>query len=151
MSSVTFPDFAVKAGGTQSAESIKRKVSYMAANAYSEYKKQSLQTLTPMEIVVKLYDEAEKQMNIAIIAIDEKNYATANKSLQKTQDIVNALRSVLDMKIPMSKDLDALYDFFNRQLVTANMKKDTGMIRELLPMFADLRDAFAQVAAMPKV
>ena len=123
----------------------------MAANAYSEYKKQSLQTLTPMEIVVKLYDEAEKQMNIAIIAIDEKNDASANKPLQKTQDIVNALRSVLDMKIPMSKDLDALYDFFNRQLVTANVKKDTNMIKELLPMFADLRDAFAQVAAMPRV
>ena len=123
----------------------------MPTNAYSEYKKQSLQTLTPMEIVVKLYDEAEKQMNIAIVSIDEKNYAAANKSLQKTQDIVNALRSVLDMSIPMSKDLDALYDFFNRQLVTANMKKDTKMIKELIPLFADLRDAFAQVAAMPKV
>ena len=129
----------------------KRKVPFMAANAYSEYKKQSLQTLTPMEIVVKLYDEAEKQMNIAIMSIDGKNYAAANKSLQKTQDIVNALRSVLDMDIPMSKDLDALYDFFNRQLVTANMKKDTKMIKELIPLFADLRDAFAQVAAMPKV
>lgn len=123
----------------------------MPSNAYSQYKKQSLQTLTPMEIVVKLYDEAEKQMNIAIMSIDEKNYAQANKSLQKTQDIVNALRSVLDMSIPMSKDLDALYDFFNRQLVTANMKKDTKMIKELIPLFADLRDAFAQVAAMPKV
>ncbi len=122
----------------------------MPANAYSEYKKQSLQTLTPMEIVVKLYDEAEKQMNLALIAIPEKNYAGANKSLQKTQDIVNALRSVLDMSIPMSKDLDALYDFFNRQLITANMKKDVNMIKELLPMFADLRDAFAQVAAMPR-
>ena len=62
----------------------KRKVPFMAANAYSEYKKQSLQTLTPMEIVVKLYDEAEKQMNIAIMSIDGKNYAAANKSLQKT-------------------------------------------------------------------
>lgn len=121
------------------------------SNAYSEYKKQSLSTLTPMEIVVKLYEEAEKQMNRAIIHIDEKNYAAANKELQKSQDIVNALRSVLDMKIPMSKDLDALYDFFNRQLVTANVKKDTKIIKELLPMFDDLRDAFAQVAAMPRV
>lgn len=119
-------------------------------NAYSEYKKQSLSTLTPMEIVVKLYDEAEKQMNRAIIHINEKNYASANKELQKSQDIVNALRSVLDMKIPMSKDLDALYAYFNRQLVNANVKKDINIIKELLPMFADLRDAFAQVAAMPK-
>ncbi len=119
-------------------------------NAYSAYKKQSIATLTPMEIVVKLYDEAEKQINIAIVSIDGKNYETANKCLQKSQDIVNALRSVLDMNIPISSQLDALYDFFNRQLISANVKKDTEILKELLPMLAELRDAFAQIAAMPK-
>ncbi len=119
-------------------------------NAYSAYKKQSISTLTPMEIVVKLYDEAEKQINIAIVSIEAKNYETANKCLQKSQDIVNALRSVLDMSIPISTQLDALYDFFNRQLITANVKKDTGILRELLPMLAELKDAFAQISAMPK-
>ena len=119
-------------------------------NAYSAYKKQSISTLTPMEIVVKLYDEAEKQINIAIVSIEGKNYETANKCLQKSQDIVNALRSVLDMSIPISTQLDALYDFFNRQLITANVKKDTEILRELLPMLAELRDAFAQISAMTK-
>lgn len=119
-------------------------------NAYSAYKKQSISTLTPMEIVVKLYDEAEKQINIAIVSIDGKNYETANKCLQKSQDIVNALRSVLDMSIPISTQLDALYDFFNRQLISANVKKDTVILKELLPMLAELRDAFSQVASMPK-
>lgn len=119
-------------------------------NAYSAYKKQSITTLTPMEVVVRLYDEAEKQINKAIIFIDEKNYAGANTSLQKSQDIVNALRSVLDMSIPISKQLDSLYDFFNRQLIAANVKKDIEILKELLPMLADLRDAFAQVSAMPK-
>ncbi|MBQ8613102.1 MAG: flagellar export chaperone FliS [Ruminiclostridium sp.] len=119
-------------------------------NAYSAYKKQSISTLTPMEIVVKLYDEAEKQINIAIVSIEGKNYETANKCLQKSQDIVNALRSVLDMSIPISTQLDALYDFFNRQLIAANVKKDTGILRELLPMLAELKDAFAQISAMPR-
>ena len=119
-------------------------------NAYSAYKKQSISTLTPMEIVVKLYDEAEKQINIAIVSMDGKNYETANKCLQKSQDIVNALRSVLDMSIPISTQLDALYDFFNRQLIAANVKKDTQILKELLPMLAELRDAFSQVANMPK-
>ena len=119
-------------------------------NAYSAYKKQSISTLTPMEIVVKLYDEAERQINRAIVFIGQKNYADANKSLQKSQDIVNALRSVLDMSIPISTQLDALYDFFNRQLITANVKKDTEILKELLPMLAELKDAFAQIAAMPR-
>lgn len=119
-------------------------------NAYSAYKKQSILTLTPMEIVVRLYDEAEKQINKAIIYIDSKDYAGANTSLQKSQNIVNALRSVLDMKIPISTQLDALYDFFNRQLIEANVKKDVEILKQLLPQLAELRDAFAQVAAMPK-
>ncbi|MCM1335238.1 MAG: flagellar export chaperone FliS [Bacteroides sp.] len=119
-------------------------------NAYSAYKKQSIATLTPMEIVVKLYDEAERQINRSIAYIEQKNYEEANKGLQKSQDIVNALRSVLDMSIPISKQLDALYDFFNRQLITANVKKDITILQELLPMLAELKDAFAQVAAMPK-
>lgn len=119
-------------------------------NAYSAYKKQSLSTLTPMEIVVKLYDEADRQMNRSIVFIENKNYAEANKALQKTQDIVNALRSVLDMSIEMSKNLDSLYDYFNRQLITANVKKDITIINELIPMFKELRDAFSQVANMPR-
>lgn len=119
-------------------------------NAYSAYKKQSISTLTPMEIVVKLYDEAERQINRAIAYIEQKNYESANNCLKKSQDIVNALRSVLDMKIPISTQLDALYDFFNRQLITANMKKDITILQELLPMLAELKDAFSQVAAMPK-
>lgn len=119
-------------------------------NAYSAYKKQSISTLTPMEIVVKLYDEAERQINRAIAYIEQKNYELANNCLKKSQDIVNALRSVLDMKIPISTQLDALYDFFNRQLITANMKKDITILQELLPMLAELKDAFSQVAAMPK-
>lgn len=119
-------------------------------NAYSAYKKQSLTTLTPMEIVVKLYDEAERQMNRAIYYIGEKNYESSNNCLKKTQDIVNALRSVLDMDIPISKNLDSLYEFFNRQLIEANIKKDVEIIKELLPMFADLKDAFSQIANAPK-
>lgn len=120
-------------------------------NAYSSaYKKQSITTMTPMEIVVKLYSEAEKQLSRAVIFIDKKDFENANKALIKSQDCINALRSSLDMKIPMSKDLDSLYEYFNRQIVTANVKKDTALINELLPQLAELREAFAQVSAMSR-
>ncbi len=120
-------------------------------NAYSSaYKKQSITTMTPMEIVVKLYSEAEKQLSRAVIFIDKKDFENANKALIKSQDCINALRSSLDMKIPMSKDLDSLYEYFNRQIVTANVKKDTALINELLPQLAELREAFAQISAMPR-
>ncbi len=122
----------------------------MINNAYSAYKKQSITTMTPMEIVVKLYSETERQLNRAIYFIEQNDFENANHALVKSQDIVNALRSVLDMDIPMSKNLDSLYDYFNREILEANMKKDTEIIKTILPMIGELKDAFTQVAAMPK-
>ena len=119
-------------------------------NVYSAYKKQSVTTMTPMEIVIKLYSETERQLNRAIYFIDQKDYESTNKSLSKAQDLIDALRSVLDISLSIGRDLDSLYDFFVRQIITANMKKDKAIIESLLPMIGELKDAFVQVNAMPK-
>ena len=112
-------------------------------NAFSAYKKQSVTTLTPGDVVVKLYMEAERQLNRASYYIPLKNYEETNKALIKAQDIINALRSCLDMKISVSKNLDSLYEYFNREIVEANIKKDKAKVDALLPMIAELREAFA--------
>jgi len=122
----------------------------MIGNAYSNYKRQTVTTLTPMEIVVKLYDECERQMNRAVYFIENKDYESTNTALMKAIEIVGALRSVLDMALPMGKDLDALYEFFTRELVAANLKKDADKVNTLLPMIGELKDAFTQVSKMPK-
>ena len=119
-------------------------------NAFSAYKKQSVTTLTPGEIVVRLYMEAERQLNRASYYIPLKNYEETNKALIKAQDVINALRSSLDMKIPLSKNLDSLYEYFNREIVEANVKKDKAKVDALLPMIAELREAFAEINNMSK-
>ena len=112
-------------------------------NAFSAYKKQSVTTLTPGDVVVKLYMEAERQLNRASYYIPLKNYEETNKALIKAQDVINALRSCLDMKIPVSKNLDSLYEYFNREIVEANIKKDKAKI-------AELREAFAEINSMSR-
>ena len=119
-------------------------------NAFSAYKKQSVTTLTPGEIVVRLYMEAERQLNRASYYIPLKNYEETNKALIKAQYVINALRSCLDMKIPLSKNLDSLYEYFNREIVEANVKKDKAKVEALLPMIAELREAFAEINNMSK-
>lgn len=119
-------------------------------NPYAAYKKQSVTTATPVEIVVKLYGEAERQLNRSIVFIDEKDYESANHALSKAQDVIDALRSVLDIKLPIGQNLDALYIYFGKQIVLANARKDTNMIRELLPMIGELKDAFVQISSMSK-
>lgn len=119
-------------------------------NPYSAYKRQSVTTMTPIEIVVKLYSETERELNRAIMFIDKKDFESANKALTKSGDLINALRSVLDVRLPIGQNLDALYSYFEKQIVTANMKKDKQTIESLLPMIAELKDAFTQISNMSK-
>lgn len=119
-------------------------------NPYAAYKKQSVTTMTPIEIVIKLYSETERELNRAVVFIEEKNYESANNSLSKSVDLIDALRSVLDVNLPIGKNLDSIYDFMEKQIITANAKKDTEMIKPLLPMVAELKDAFTQIGSMSK-
>lgn len=122
----------------------------MIGNPYSAYKRQSVQTMTNVEVVIKLYSEIEKQMAIGVNATEHNDYKTANESFFKAQECINALRSVLDLSIPISRNLDSLYEFFNRECVKANLKKDVTEIKKIIPMISELKDAFVQINAMPK-
>ena len=120
-------------------------------NPYSAYKKQSVTTMTPVEVIIKMYSEIERQLAIAVCAIEEvKDIKKANDSLIKAQDLLGALRGALDMSVPISANLEELYKFFQQEAMKANFRKDATEIKKIIPMIADLRDAFTQISQMTK-
>jgi len=122
------------------------------SNPYANYKQQAISTMTPAELVVKVYDECERQLHRSVNFINMKDYAEAHGALDKSASLINGLRSVLDMSVgEISGNLDSLYDFFYKEIVIADMKKDKEAILRLLPQIGELKDAFAQISAMPKV
>lgn len=116
----------------------------MAYNPYNKYASQSVMTMTHGEMLTKLYEAAILNMNLAIKGISEKDIPATNLALQKAQKILNYLTVTLDRQYPISNNLAALYDFFNRQLIAANVKKDASLIREIVTMVEELRDVFVQ-------
>lgn len=112
------------------------------ASAYAQYKQQSIVTLTPGEIIVKLYDEAIKRCNFSIKYLEDKDYEAANISLKKAQDIVSYLKSSLDSSYDISHNLSQLYDYAKAQLIEANIKKNAQPIEEVIPILKELREAF---------
>lgn len=121
------------------------------ANPYSAYKRQSVTTMTPVEVIIKMYSEIERQLAIAVCAIEEvKDLKKANDSLIKAQELIGALRGSLDMSVPISKNLEDLYIFFQKEAMKANINKDATEIKKIIPMIADLRDAFTQISQMTK-
>lgn len=122
-------------------------------NPYSEYKKKSVETMTPVEVVIKLYSEIERQLAIAINAVeknDRHEYKKANDAFIKAENCIDALREALDMSIPISKELDSYYIFFYKEIVKANMNKDCTEVKKIIPLVAELRDAFTQISQMTR-
>lgn len=111
---------------------------------YDNYRQQSVMTMTRGEMLVKLYDEIVRQINIAQRAIEEKDMAASNNSLQKCQKILNYLDVTLDMKYEVSAGLSSLYQFFIEKIISANVRKDNKDLPAISAMISDLRDTFAQ-------
>lgn len=122
----------------------RREVKTVAVNPYDKYKEQSIMTMTPGEMVVRLYEEIINQLNRGIICIEGKDFDGANKALQKAQKILNHLTSTLDYKYDISKGLAQLYDFFKFKIIDGNVKKTSEPLKEILPLVVDLKDTFAQ-------
>ena len=116
----------------------------MPVNPYQRYHQQSVMTMTPGEMLLKLYDEVITQLTAVRQFNEEKDYEKSNASLKKAQRIIRYLDQTLDPQYEISGSLSALYDYFIRRLVDANLHKDNAPIDEVLPMISDLRDTFAQ-------
>ena len=114
-------------------------------NAYAQYKNSKVLTASPAELTLMLYEGAIKFCNIAIAAVEQKDIEKAHVNIQKTQRIIEHFRLTLDMKYPVAKDFDRVYEYLGRRLVQANIKKDKEILEEVLEHLHSMRDTWKEV------
>ncbi|WP_066055933.1 flagellar export chaperone FliS [Robertmurraya korlensis] len=114
-------------------------------NPYQAYQQNSLNTASPGELTLMLYNGCLKFIQQAKLAIQNKNIQEKNTNLIKAQKIIQELMVTLNMDIPLSKDLMAMYDYLNRRLVEANMKNDLEILDEVAGFVTEYRDTWKQV------
>ena len=115
------------------------------------YQKNAVQTASPAKLTLMLYDGAVKFTNIAIEAIEAGDIEKAHNNIVKAQNIIVEFRSTLDMKYPVAKDFDEVYDYIYRRLVEANMKKDKDILVEALKHIKTMRDTWREVMKLNNV
>ena len=116
-----------------------------SAALLNKYQSESVMTASPMDLVIMLYDALSKQVKLADIFMEKKDYEKANQSLNKAQDIVSELLHSLDLRYPISDELMRLYDFMLQQLTSINVHKDREPIPDLLAIIGELREAWGSV------
>jgi flagellar protein FliS len=127
----------------------------MNANPLAAYKETRVKTASPGQLIVMLYDEAIKQSDTAIALLGPEskpkaeNIERVNKSLGKVQDVVTELMASLDFDAggDIARDLYALYVWFSKEILEANIRKEVGRIESVRNMLAELREAWAEAAS----
>lgn len=120
-------------------------------NKYHAYQSGAVFTASPAQLVLMLFDGAVKFLNLASDGFNRKDPLEFNlavhQNIQKSQAIIRELKACLDPeKGPEFADkMTALYNYFDRRLQEANMKKVPEPIDEVRRLVETLRDAWREM------
>ncbi|HEY8491234.1 MAG TPA: flagellar export chaperone FliS [Dehalococcoidia bacterium] len=117
----------------------------MNVSAYQQYRRVQLQTATPSELVLMLYDGAVRFLAQAEAAMAGQDIKAAHGAVLRAQAILEELMACLrqdDNQIGPA--LMSLYAYMHRRLMEANVRKDAGRVREVRGLLERLRDAWRE-------
>jgi flagellar protein FliS len=123
----------------------------MATNAAAAYKDSKILTASPAELTLMLYEGAIKFCNLAVMALEKKEFSKANLNIIKAERIITELRTTLDFNYEVAKNFELVYDYIYRRLIDANIKKDIVILEEALGYIREMRDTWKDVMKVAKV
>ena len=104
------------------------------------YKKMAVQTATPGQILIMLYEGAIQNLRKAIACVETKDMQGKGKYIVKTHDIINELINSLNFDIggDVARDLERLYNFMVQQLLKANIENKKEHLETVKKLMEDL-------------
>lgn len=117
------------------------------ASQYGVYQQISVQTSSPVELVVMLYRGAIRFTKAGIDAVERKDIAAAHQAFVRAQDVVSELSNTLDFERggDISQRLRAIYTYVNQLLVQSNIKKTVEPAEHAISLLQDLLTAWEQI------
>lgn len=122
----------------------------MNAQAQNLYVKMQVNTATPGELTLMLFNGSIKFMKLANEAFDKHDYAAKNENIKRTVDIIDELLITLNMSFEISKNLSQLYYFMKDKLYEANIKADRESLSVVLDLMTELRDTWVEAVRIVK-
>jgi len=114
-------------------------------NPYQQYQTNAVQTASPGELTLMLYNGCLKFIKLARQAMETGDVAARNENLIKAQNIILELMKTLKMEYEVAKSMMTMYDYIYRRLVEANVKHDAAILDEVEGYVTEFRDTWKQV------
>jgi flagellar secretion chaperone FliS len=119
------------------------------APAPNAYRESAVLTATPEQLVVMLYDGANRFLTQSAIAMRDGRIALSGEKLRRAERIIDELLATLDLSVgDVAERLQALYLFFKEHLMAARLNQDAGKIDEVARLMRELRSAWGQIAGL---
>lgn len=121
---------------------------YASARGAAAYRQTHVQSSSPLELVVLLYDGLLKHLAATREAVDRNDLVAKRDHLSLTFAIVGELQSTLNMAQggEIAVSLDALYTYVTDRLTDFNVRGERGALDEVERLITPLRDAWAEIA-----
>jgi flagellar protein FliS len=118
------------------------------APAPNAYRESAVLTATPEQLVVMLYDGANRFLIQSAVAMREGRAGLAGEKLRRAEAIIDELLATLDMSVgDIAQRLQALYVFFKDHLMAARLEQSPDKVEEVAGLMRELRSAWAGEAA----
>ncbi len=121
------------------------------ARGANTYFQTHVQSRTPVEMVVMLYDGALRFIGQARTAIADNDLVTKRDAMSKGMAIITELQGMLNLEQggEIAAQLDALYTYIHGCCLEANAHRDPARLDEAMRLLTTLRSAWAEIAAAP--
>jgi len=118
-----------------------------AAVAYGAYRRSEIETLTPRDLLVKLFEGMERFIDQGALAMQNRHHEMAAKNCQRIRDILFELQSTLNFEAggEIAKRLDDIYSFMVVEVTEASLRQDAERLRQLQRVIRPLREAWQGV------
>ncbi len=116
-------------------------------NGITAYQDNAVTTQSKGRLIVMLYDGAIKFLRLAIKELENNNFETKGRYINKAIDIINELNAVLDMNAggEIASNLRKLYIFMINRLSQANLKCDPQLIRDVIKLMEELNQSWKAI------
>jgi flagellar protein FliS len=114
----------------------------------------SIETKSPHQLVLMLYEGALSQIAIAGMYIKQNDVAAKGKAIGHAINIIDGgLRACLDHKSggDLSERLAALYEYMCNRLLHANLHNDQAALDEVAFLLGELKSGWEEIANDPAV
>jgi flagellar protein FliS len=117
-------------------------------NVKQSYREAAVQGASPVELVVRLYEQMIEDLRQASAAIEKKDTQQRTNRIRHAILIVGHLQSSLDFGNggKVAQDLDNFYDVLRQNLLQVQFSPSKGRVRQLITDLLAVREAWLQVA-----